>query len=190
VQHVRAREISKLAAHLEIPRDGLGSHGVVGAAGYIRLNGRGTQVRLGFAVVCAHSCHVIFLAHRYGEGIPPDVGRRDRRARLPRLRLEHRIQAPVLPRHLADSLPARPVSLSVRYSRTVEFPPRPGAAGPLRSCEVVGCARQPEGKRDSGSADPGWGTISNEEDRIYQPLALHTHRVGDGTGRGGSTSSL
>ena len=56
MHHVPAREIRKLAAHLEIPRDGLRAHevfGVVDAAGYVRLNGRGTQVLLGFAVVCA-----------------------------------------------------------------------------------------------------------------------------------------
>ena len=47
VQHVRAREISKLGTHLEIPRDGLGALGGGGVAGYVRLNSRGVQVLLG-----------------------------------------------------------------------------------------------------------------------------------------------
>ena len=73
-------------------------------------------------------------------------------ARRRQARLEHRVPAPVLSRHLADPVPAGPVPLPVRCPRPVELSARPGAARPVRSQQAVGRTRQPGGTPDRSEA--------------------------------------
>ena len=103
-------------------------------------------------------------------------------------------QALVLPRHLADPLSARPVSLPDRHPRPVELSARPAAARHLRSLQAGGDAAAP---RDARRTRRGPGRAAGRPRRRAKARPWSRRRPGGPrtsgrtrTRRGGGSKTL